>query len=98
MVLGASVLVLFFVPWLDRSPVASIRYRGPIYKIMLTIFVVAFITLGICGLRPPAGIYPMLAKVCTVLYFAFFLLMPWYTRFDRVKPVPDRVTWTVGHE
>ena len=58
------------------------------------IFVVSFIALAICGLKPPSGIYPMLAKVCTVLYFAFFLLMPWYTKFDSVKPVPERVT---GH-
>jgi ubiquinol-cytochrome c reductase cytochrome b subunit len=65
---------------------------------MLAIFVVSFITLAICGLKPPAGIYPMLAKVCTILYFAFFLLMPWYTKFERVKPVPERVTWTAGHE
>ena len=62
------------------------------YKIMLTIFVLAFNTLGVSGLKPPAGIYPLLAKVCTILYFAFFLLMPWYTKFDRVKPVPERVT------
>jgi len=93
-VMGASVVILFFLPWLDRSPVRSIRYRGPIYKIMLGIFVLSFIALGVCGLKPPAGIYPMIGKVCTVLYFAFFLLMPWYTKFDRVKPVPDRVT---GH-
>ena len=92
MVMGASVLILFFVPWLDHSPVLSIRYRGPIYKFMLGVFVLSFITLGICGLRPPAGIYPLLAKICTVLYFAFFLLMPWYSRFDKVKPVPERVT------
>jgi ubiquinol-cytochrome c reductase cytochrome b subunit len=94
LVMGASIVVLFFVPWLDRSPVNSIRYRGPIYKIMLAIFVVSFVSLGICGLKPPSGIYPTLAKVCTVLYFAFFLLMPWYTKFDSVKPVPERVT---GH-
>jgi ubiquinol-cytochrome c reductase cytochrome b subunit len=94
MVMGASVLILFFVPWLDRSPVKSIRYKGPIYKIMLAIFVLSFIALAVCGLKPPAGIYPTLAKVCTVLYFAFFLLMPWYTKIDRVKPVPERVT---GH-
>jgi ubiquinol-cytochrome c reductase cytochrome b subunit len=94
LVMGASIVVLFFLPWLDRSPVNSIRYRGPIYKVMLTIFVVSFISLGICGLKPPSGIYPTLAKVCTVLYFAFFLLMPWYTKFDSVKPVPERVT---GH-
>jgi ubiquinol-cytochrome c reductase cytochrome b subunit len=94
MVMGASIAVLFFVPWLDRSPVNSIRYRGPIYKVMLTIFVLSFISLAICGLKPPSGIYPTLAKICTVLYFAFFLLMPWYTKFDSVKPVPERVT---GH-
>ena len=82
------------MPWLDHSPVKSIRYRGPIYKFMLAVFVISFITLAICGLKPPSGIYPMLAKVCTVLYFAFFVLMPWYTRFDSVKPVPERVT---GH-
>ena len=93
LVMGASILILFFVPWLDRSPVLSIRYRGPIYKFMLTVFVLSFIALGVCGLKPPAGIYPSLAKVCTVLYFAFFLLMPWYTRLDRVKPVPERVTF-----
>jgi ubiquinol-cytochrome c reductase cytochrome b subunit len=94
LVMGASIVVLFFVPWLDHSPVRSIRYRGPIYKVMLAIFVLSFICLGICGLKPPSGIYPTLAKVSTVLYFAFFLLMPWYTKFDSVKPVPERVT---GH-
>ncbi len=94
LVMGASIVVLFFLPWLDRSPVRSIRYRGPIYKVMLAVFVLSFITLGICGLKPPSGIYPTLAKVCTVLYFAFFLLMPWYTKIDSVKPVPERVT---GH-
>jgi ubiquinol-cytochrome c reductase cytochrome b subunit len=94
LVMGASIVVLFFVPWLDRSPVRSIRYRGPIYKVMLTVFVLSFICLGVCGLKPPSGIYPTLAKICTVLYFAFFLLMPWYTKFDSVKAVPERVT---GH-
>ncbi len=94
LVMGASIVVLFFVPWLDHSPVRSIRYRGPIYKVMLAIFVLSFISLGICGLKPPSGIYPTLAKVSTILYFAFFLLMPWYTKLDSVKPVPERVT---GH-
>jgi ubiquinol-cytochrome c reductase cytochrome b subunit len=94
LVMGAAIVVLFFVPWLDRSPVRSIRYRGPIYKVALAIFSVAFIALGVCGLKPPSGIYPTLAKVCTTLYFAFFLLMPWYTKLDSVKPVPERVT---GH-
>jgi len=91
LVMLAAVLIPFFVPWLDRSPVLSIRYKGPIYKIALSVFVVAFVVLGVCGLKPPAGIYPVLARICTVLYFAFFLLMPWYTKIDKVKPAPDRV-------
>jgi ubiquinol-cytochrome c reductase cytochrome b subunit len=94
LVMGSAIVVLFFLPWLDRSPVKSIRYRGPIYKLALAIFSVSFIILGVCGLKPPTGIYPLLAKICTALYFAFFLLMPWYTRIDSVKPVPERVT---GH-
>jgi ubiquinol-cytochrome c reductase cytochrome b subunit len=94
MVMGGAVLIIFFLPWLDRSPVRSIRYRGPIYKIMLGIFVVSFVVLAVCGLKPPAGIYPILGRICTIAYFAFFLLMPWYTKYERVKPVPERVT---GH-
>ena len=94
LVMGAAIIILFFVPWLDRSPVKSIRYRGPLYKVALAIFVVSFVTLGICGLKPPSGIYPRLAQIGTILYFAFFILMPWYTRWDSVKPVPERVT---GH-
>jgi ubiquinol-cytochrome c reductase cytochrome b subunit len=92
MVMGASVLVLFLVPWLDRSPVKSIRYKGPIYKIALAIFVVSFLTLAVCGVKPPAGIYPTLAKICTVTYFLFFILMPIYTKMEKTKPVPERVT------
>jgi ubiquinol-cytochrome c reductase cytochrome b subunit len=92
LVMGGAIVVLFFLPWLDRAPVRSIRYKGPLYKIALTIFVLSFLALGVCGLKPPAGIYPTLAKVCTVLYFAFFLLMPWYSKIDSVKPVPERVT------
>jgi ubiquinol-cytochrome c reductase cytochrome b subunit len=93
-VMGAAIVVLFFLPWLDRSPVKSIRYRGPAYKVALTIFSVSFIILGVCGLKPPSGIYPLLAKICTSLYFAFFVFMPWYSALDKVKPVPERVT---GH-
>ena len=94
LVMGAAIVVLFFLPWLDRSPVKSIRYRGPAYKVALTIFSVSFIILGVCGLKPPSGIYPLLAKICTSLYFAFFVFMPWYSALDKVKPVPERVT---GH-
>jgi ubiquinol-cytochrome c reductase cytochrome b subunit len=93
LVMGGAIAVLFLLPWLDRSPVKSIRYRGPIYKVMLAIFVVSFIALAVCGLKPPSGIYPQLARVCTVLYFAFFVLMPFYTKWEATKPVPERVTW-----
>jgi ubiquinol-cytochrome c reductase cytochrome b subunit len=94
LVMGGSIVVLFFLPWLDRSPVKSIRYKGPIYKIALAIFSVSFIILGVCGMKHPSGIYPLLARICTILYFAFFLLMPFYSRWDSFKPVPERVT---GH-
>lgn len=92
LVMGGAIVVLFFVPWLDRSPVRSIRYRGPLFKIALGIFVIAFVTLGVCGMKPPSGVFPLLAKIGTVVYFAFFLLMPWYTKIDSVKPVPERIT------
>ena len=91
-VMGAAVVILFFLPWLDRSPVKSIRYRGPIYKIMLAAFVVSFFVLGYLGTQAPTAGRTMLAQAGTIVYFAFFLLMPIYTRIDKTKPVPDRVT------
>ncbi len=91
-VMGAAVVILFFLPWLDRSPVKSIRYRGPIYKTMLAAFVVSFFVLGYLGTQAPTAGRTMLAQAGTIVYFAFFLLMPIYTRIDKTKPVPDRVT------
>ena len=87
-----SILLFFFLPWLDRSPVKSIRYRGWIYKTALAIFVIAFIILGWLGTQPAAGLNLLIAQVCTVLYFAFFFLMPWYTKIDKTRPEPERVT------
>jgi len=91
-VMGAAVVILFFLPWLDRSPVKSIRYRGPVYKTMLAAFVVSFFVLGYLGTQAPTAGRTMLAQAGTIMYFAFFLLMPIYTRIDKTKPVPDRVT------
>lgn len=88
----ASVLIFALLPWLDRSPVKSIRYRGVLYKSWLAIFVVSFLALGYLGLVPPDPIKTKLAQVFSFLYFAFFLLMPIYTKLDKTKPVPDRVT------
>ena len=88
-----AIVMLALMPWLDKSPVKSIRYRGPISKLALGIFVVTFVMLGYLGLKPSTGIYPLLARVFTVIYFAYFLLMPWWSRMDSTKPVPERVTY-----
>jgi ubiquinol-cytochrome c reductase cytochrome b subunit len=105
--MGIAVVILFFLPWLDRAPVKSIRYRGPYYKWALGVFVVVFILLGYLGVKPTTvwGQFGFdaffldtkdratwVARLCTLLYFLFFFLMPWYTARDRVLPVPERVT------
>jgi len=90
---GLSVLLPVFLPWLDRCRVRSIRYRGWMYKTALSIFVVTFLTLGWLGLQPATETYVLLARIFSVLYFAFFLLMPFYTAADKTKPVPDRVVY-----
>ncbi|MFN9739960.1 MAG: cytochrome b [Pseudomonadota bacterium] len=91
-VMGAAVMILFLIPWLDRSPVRSIRYRGPLSKALLGLFVVTFVFLGYAGYQPSSQLLTLLAQIATAFYFLFFLAMPWWTRIDRVKPVPDRVT------
>ncbi|MBS1171881.1 MAG: cytochrome [Proteobacteria bacterium] len=91
--MGAGVLIFFFLPWLDRAPAKSIRYRGPIFKFAVAVFVVCFFILGYLGMLPPTPGRTLLAQICSVLYFGFFLLMPVYTKLDKCKPVPDRVTW-----
>ena len=90
--MGLSVVIPLFLPWLDRAKVKSIRYRGWIYKTALSLFAISFISLGILGVLPAEGIYILLARIFGVLYFGFFILMPYYTRIDKTKPVPDRVT------
>src|SRR5512134_1397345 len=91
-VMGAAVVIFFFLPWLDRSPVKSIRYRGPLFKGFLAVFVVSFVILGYLGVLPPSDGRTLLAQILTVVYFLFFLLMPWYTKIDKTKPEPERVT------
>jgi ubiquinol-cytochrome c reductase cytochrome b subunit len=88
-----AVSAFFFLPWLDRSPVKSIRYRGWIFRTFFALFILSFLGLMYLGLQPAQGIYVTLSRVCCVPYFAFFLLMPFYTRIDPVKPVPERVTF-----
>jgi len=103
--MGAATMILFVLPWLDRSPVKSIRYRGPIFKRWLAAFVVAFLILGYLGTEPTnvwgqfgawlggAERATVVARIFTVVYFAFFLLMPWYSRMDKCQPEPQRVTF-----
>ena len=90
--MGASLFILFLLPWLDRSPVKSIRYRSPIYKWVLGVFVISFVVLGWLGMQPVTPLNVFLARFFTVLYFAFFVLMPWYTSIGKSKEVPERLT------
>jgi len=93
LLMGSAVALLFFLPWLDRCKVKSIRYRGWTYKLALGVFAVSFVVLGILGTLPAVGLYTNLARIFTALYFAFFLLMPFYTSRERTKPVPDRLVY-----
>jgi len=105
--MGLSVVSFAFLPWLDRSPVKSIRYRGNLYKKWLAAFVVSFLILGYLGTEPSnvwgqfapetlivggADRATVVARIFSLVYFSFFALMPWYTKKDKTKPVPERVT------
>ena len=107
-VMGAATLILFVLPWLDRGKVKSVRYRGPIYKAFLTAFVISFVILGYLGVVPttvwgqlPKGLpligamdlATLVARVLTLVYFLFFILMPWYTKVDKELPEPERVNY-----
>ena len=90
--MGAAIAVLFVLPWLDRSPVKSMRYKGWLSKIWLLVFCVSFVILGVLGVLAPTPGRTLLSQICTALYFAYFILMPFYTRLEKTKPVPERVT------
>lgn len=91
-VMTASIVILFVLPWLDRCEVKSIRYRGILSKVAIVVFTVSFVVLGYLGTQPATPTAVIFARIFTGLYFAFFLLMPIYTTLDKTKPVPDRVT------
>jgi ubiquinol-cytochrome c reductase cytochrome b subunit len=91
--MGCSTMIFFLMPWLDQSPVKSIRYKGPLFKSALTVWVIAFFVLGYLGTKGVSDVRTLVAQVFTTIYFAFFFLMPWYSRIDKCKPVPERVTW-----
>jgi ubiquinol-cytochrome c reductase cytochrome b subunit len=92
-VMGGAVIILFFLPWLDYSPVKSIRYRPDWHKYVYGIFVVNFVVLAYLGTQPPSPMGERISQVGTLFYFGFFLLMPWWSRLGDPKPVPDRITF-----
>ena len=91
--MGGAVVILFFLPWLDYSPVRSIRYRPSWHKLVYAVFVINFLILGYLGVQPPSPVGERVSQVGTLLYFGFFLLMPWWSRLGTPKPVPSRVTF-----
>jgi ubiquinol-cytochrome c reductase cytochrome b subunit len=94
-VMGGAVIILFFLPWLDNSPVKSIRYRPDWHKYLYGIFVINFIVLGYLGVQPPSAIGGLVSQVGTLFYFGFFLLMPWWSKLGTPKAVPDRIIFAV---
>lgn len=91
--MGASVMVFFAMPWIDNSEVKSIRYRPDWHKYVYAAFVIVFLMLGYTGVQPPSPVAQVIAQVGTLLYFAFFLFMPWWSAMGKFKLVPDRVTF-----
>jgi len=91
LVMGGAVLIFFFLPWLDKSPARSMRYRPLSHKIILGVFVAVFIILGYLGIQPPSPMGERVAQICTLMYFAFFLTMPIWSQMGRFKQVPERV-------
>ena len=92
-VMGGSVIILFFLPWLDRSPARSIRYRPSWHKWVYVMFVIVFLILGYLGVQAPSPIGERVSQIGTLIYFGFFLLMPWWSQLGEPKPVPERVTF-----
>ena len=93
LVMGGAVIILFFLPWLDKSPVRSIRYRPSWHKYVYGVFVLNFFVLGYLGVQPVSDIGGRVSQVGTLFYFGFFLLMPWWSALGEPKPVPQRVTF-----
>ncbi|MDO9193567.1 MAG: cytochrome bc complex cytochrome b subunit, partial [Undibacterium sp.] len=91
---GSSVMILGALPWLDLSPVKSIRYRPDWHKYVYIVFGIAFVALGYLGVQAPSPIGEKVSQVCAVIYFGFFLLMPWWSKMGTFKPVPKRVTFS----
>jgi ubiquinol-cytochrome c reductase cytochrome b subunit len=92
-IMGGSVVIMFFLPWLDHSPVKSIRYRPQFHKYIYGVFVVSFVILGYLGIEPPSPVFEKISQICTIYYLGFFLAMPFWSKLGTFKPVPTRVTF-----
>jgi len=92
-IMGGTVVILFFLPWLDKSPVRSIRYRPDFHKYIYGTFIVSFVILGYLGIKPPSQLFEKISQICTIYYLAFFFAMPWWSKMGTFKSVPDRVTF-----
>jgi ubiquinol-cytochrome c reductase cytochrome b subunit len=92
-VMGGAVVILAGLPWFDHSPVKSIRYRPNWHKVIYGVFVINFCILGYLGVQPPSPVGEKVSQVGTLLYFGFFVLMPWWSQLGTFKQVPDRVTF-----
>ncbi len=90
--MGASIAILFILPWLDRSSVKSIRYKGIGSKVFLFLFIISFFILGYLGMEPPSTIKTLIAQACSFIYFSFFIFMPFYSSFEKTKQLPERLT------
>jgi ubiquinol-cytochrome c reductase cytochrome b subunit len=90
---GGSVVILAFLPWLDVSPVRSIRYRPDWHKYVYIVFGISFVVLGYLGVQAPSPMGERVSQVCSLIYYGFFLLMPWWSGMGTFKPVPKRVTF-----
>jgi ubiquinol-cytochrome c reductase cytochrome b subunit len=90
-----SILVLFALPWLDKSPVRSGNYR-PMFKWFFALFVINGVVLGYCGAMPAEGIYVIISRIATIYYFAyFFVILPLLPRFEKTRPLPESISRSV---
>ena len=92
LVMISAIAILFVLPWLDKSPVRSMRYKGWYSRIALLSFIVSFLILGVLGTQSVSPAKTLLAQIMTIVYFAYFVAMPWYTRKEVTAQPPERVT------
>ena len=90
--MGAAIVVLFFLPWIDRNNVRSIRYRSMAFKVILTVFAISFVVLGYYGMQAPTPVGTLISQICSLIYFGFFIALFFISRNEKTKPVPERVT------